>query len=100
MLVFGQMLMLSFVFAVAHSFAASQIYTYRDDSGTPNFTTELDSIPEKYRSRVVPLDSDTSSPVEAASAKPSSGGRPGRHRERRVPYGRSRHPSRRRPIGH
>lgn len=64
MLVFGQMLILSLVFAVSHSFAASQIYTYRDDSGTPNFTTELDSIPEKYRSRVVPLDSDTSSPVE------------------------------------
>lgn len=66
MLVFGQMLMLSFVFAVSHSLAASQIYTYRDDSGTPNFTTELDSVPEKYRSRVVPLHSDTSSPVEAA----------------------------------
>ena len=70
MLVFGQMLMLSFVFAVAHSFAASQIYTYRDDSGTPNFTTELDSIPEKYRNRVVPLDSDTSSPVEAGVPSP------------------------------
>ena len=66
MLVFGQMIILSLVFAVSHSFAASQIYTYRDDSGTPNFTTELDTIPEKYRSRVVPLDSDTSSPVEAA----------------------------------
>jgi hypothetical protein len=65
MLVFGQMLILSLVFAASHSFSASQIYTYRDDSGTPNFTTELDSIPEKYRSRVVPLDSDTSSPVEA-----------------------------------
>ena len=63
MLFFGQMLLLSFVFAVSHSFAASQIYTYKDDSGTANFTTELDSIPEKYRSRVVPLDSDTSSPV-------------------------------------
>lgn len=66
MLVFGHMLMLSFVFAVSHSFAASQIYTYRDDSGTPNFTTELDSVPEKYRGRVAPLYSDTSSPVEAA----------------------------------
>ena len=65
MLVFGQMIILSLVFVVSHSLAASQIYTYRDDSGTPNFTTELDSIPEKYRSRVVPLDSDTSSLVEA-----------------------------------
>ena len=66
MLVFGQMLILSLVFAVSHSFAASQIYTYRDDSGTPNFTTELDTIPEKYRSQVVPLNFDTSSPVEVA----------------------------------
>ncbi len=70
MLVFGQMLMLSFVFAVSHSFAASQIYTYKDDSGTPNFTTELYSVPEKYRDRVVPLDSDTSSPAGAGA--PSS----------------------------
>jgi hypothetical protein len=70
MLVFVQMLMLSFVCAVPHSFAANQIYTYRDDSGTPNFTTELDSIPEKYRNRAVPLDPDTSSPAGAGA--PSS----------------------------
>ena len=63
MLLFGQMFILLFVFAASDSFAASQIYTYKDDSGTPNFTTELDLIPEKYRSRVVPLDSDTPSSV-------------------------------------
>jgi hypothetical protein len=51
------------VFDVSSSSAANQIYTYIDDSGTPNFTTELDSIPEKYRSRVTPLDSETSSTV-------------------------------------
>jgi uncharacterized membrane protein YgcG len=50
---------------VSSSAAATQIYTYKDDSGTPNFTTELDSIPEKYRSRVVPLDSETSSPADS-----------------------------------
>jgi hypothetical protein len=70
MLFFGQMLMLSFVFVVSPSFAASQIYTYKDDSGTPNFTTELDSIPEKYRSRAIPLDSETSSPVESVVQTP------------------------------
>jgi len=70
MLSFGQMLTLSFVFVVSPSFAATAIYTYKDDSGTPTFTTELDSIPEKYRSRVVPLDSDTSSPVEAGVPSP------------------------------
>src|SRR6185295_3161930 len=46
--------------------AASTIYTYKDDSGTPNYTTELDMIPEKYRSRVVPLDSETSLPDSPA----------------------------------
>jgi hypothetical protein len=61
---FGQMLLLAFVCAVSPSVAATSIYTYKDDAGTPIFTTELDSIPEQYRSRVVPLDSDTSSPIE------------------------------------
>ena len=65
MLSFGKMLALSLVFVVSPSFAATQIYTYKDDSGTQNFTTELDSIPEKYRSRVVPLDSETSSPANS-----------------------------------
>ena len=70
MLSFGQMLTLAFVLVASPSFAATQIYTYKDDSGTPTFTTELDSIPEKYRSRAVPLDSDTSSPVEAGVPSP------------------------------
>jgi hypothetical protein len=63
MLSFSKMLTLSLVFVVSPSFAATQIYSYKDDSGTQNFTTDLDSIPEKYRSRVVPLDSETSSPA-------------------------------------
>ena len=70
MLFIGQILTLVLVFVVSPSFAATQIYTYKDDSGTPTFTTELDSIPEKYRSRAVPLDSDTSSPVEAGVPSP------------------------------
>jgi hypothetical protein len=70
MLSFGQILTLVLVFVVSPSFATTQIYTYTDDSGTPNFTTELDSIPEKYRNRVVPLDSDTSAPVEAEMPNP------------------------------
>jgi uncharacterized membrane protein YgcG len=48
---------------ISVSAAASTIYTYKDDSGTPNYTTELDTIPEKYRSRAVPIDSETSSTV-------------------------------------
>jgi hypothetical protein len=70
MLCFGQILTILFVFVVSPSFAATTIYTYKDDSGTETFTTELDSIPEKYRSRVIPLDSDASSPVESGVPSP------------------------------
>lgn len=45
----------------ANVFATATIYKYTDDSGTQNFTTDLDSIPEKYQKRVVPLDSESSS---------------------------------------
>jgi hypothetical protein len=72
MLCFGQILTLLFVLVVSPGFAATQIYSYKDDSGTATFTTELDSIPEKYRSRVVPLDSDTSSPIEDGVPSPPS----------------------------
>ena len=44
------------------SSADSPIYKYTDDNGTQNFTTELNSIPEKYRSRVTQLAPDSSSP--------------------------------------
>ena len=44
---------------------ASTIYTYTEESGTQAFTTELNSIPEKYRSQVIPLDFDT--PLESPS---------------------------------
>ena len=37
------------------AFAGNQIYRYKDDSGTVNFTNELSSIPEKYRGEAVPL---------------------------------------------
>jgi hypothetical protein len=70
LLSFGKMLTLSLVFVVSPSFAATQIYTYKDDSGTQNFTTDLDSIPEKYRSRVVPIDSETSSPANPGIQHP------------------------------
>lgn len=55
-------------------FAATTIYTYTDDSGAQNFTTELSSIPEKYQSRVVPLDLGPVSnpPVVPAAQRPPS----------------------------
>jgi hypothetical protein len=58
---FGRIVTLVFLSGVSPGFAASQTYSYKDESGTPNFTTELDSTTEKYRNRVVPLDSITSS---------------------------------------
>ncbi len=39
--------------AAAPAFAGNQIYRYKDDSGTLNFTTEWYSIPEKYRSEAI-----------------------------------------------
>ena len=54
---------LFFLGVAVPAFAANQIYRYADDSGTLNFTTELDSIPEKYRSRVVPLMPNPTAPT-------------------------------------
>lgn len=59
-------------FDVSSSSAATQIYTYKDDSGTQYFTTDLDSIPEKYRSRVTLMDSEKSSTV-GSGGQPSPG---------------------------
>ncbi|SLM48915.1 conserved exported protein of unknown function [Nitrospira japonica] len=54
--------------------AATTIYTYTDDSGTQNFTTESSSIPEKYQSRVTQLDlgSVSNPPVVPAAQRPPS----------------------------
>ena len=52
------------LFHVTLTFAGSQIYRYKDDSGTLNFTTELYSIPEKYRSEAVALMPEASGPIQ------------------------------------
>ena len=41
--------------AAVPAFAGNQIYRYKDDSGTLNFTTEWHSIPEKYRSEAIAM---------------------------------------------
>ena len=41
--------------AAVPAFAGNQIYRYKDDSGTLNFTTEWHSIPEKYRAEAIAL---------------------------------------------
>jgi hypothetical protein len=51
--------------------AGNQIYRYKDDSGTLNFTTELHSIPEKYRDGAVPLGPAARSPAERPKSEPA-----------------------------
>jgi hypothetical protein len=59
---------------IPSSSAGTPIYTYKDDSGTPTFTTDLGSIPEHYRSRAVPLHLENSptAPVVPAAQRPPS----------------------------
>jgi hypothetical protein len=44
--------------------AANHIYRYKDDSGTVHFTTEFYSIPEQYRSQVMPPPPEAPSQAE------------------------------------
>ena len=59
------------------SFASAPIYTYTDDTGILTFTTELHSIPEKYRSQLMPREFDPTpatpppGPAEPPIAAPS-----------------------------
>ena len=57
-----QLLVICLLSLASPAFASNQIYRYTDDSGTVNFTTELYSIPEKYRSKAVPLEPETVTP--------------------------------------
>ena len=61
---FSPLVALVLVIVTTQAFAGNQIYRYKDDSGTLNFTTEWHSIPEKYRSAAVPLAEEAASPVE------------------------------------
>ena len=57
--------------AAVPAFAGNQIYRYKDESGTVNFTNELYSIPEKYRGDAVPLMPEGASPVDRAKKEPA-----------------------------
>ncbi|HEY7531610.1 MAG TPA: hypothetical protein VH681_02370, partial [Nitrospiraceae bacterium] len=56
--------------SVPSSLASTPIYSYTDDSGTPTFTTDFESIPEKYRSHARPLELE-SSPLVPTSPPPA-----------------------------
>jgi len=45
------------------SLALADIYYWVDDQGTQHYTTSLDSIPEPYRSKAIPLPLPTSPPA-------------------------------------
>ena len=57
-------LLTSLLTSAAQSSAGNQIYRYKDDSGTVTFTTEFQSIPEKYRREAVPLATNSPPPPE------------------------------------
>ena len=62
---FGSRIIVFCLIALAtQAFAGNQIYRYKDDSGTLNFTTELHSIPEKYRNEAVSLIPESAVPGE------------------------------------
>ena len=51
------------VFMLLPTLALGDIYYWMDDQGTQHYTTRLESIPEPYRSRAIPLPLPTSPPV-------------------------------------
>jgi len=69
---FAVVVLLSVVFIPQSAFATSQIYRYTDESGTLNFTNDLQSIPEPYRQRAVPLYMDMTSTAGAVAPAPAA----------------------------
>lgn len=59
-------------FLLPLSFASTPIYTYTDDAGILTFTTELHSIPEKYRSQLASREFDPTpaTPPSRPAAQP------------------------------
>jgi hypothetical protein len=51
------------IFMLLPALALGDIYYWMDDQGTQHYTTRLESIPEPYRSKAIPLSLPTSPPV-------------------------------------
>ena len=51
------------ILMVLPGLALGDIYYWMDDQGTQHYTTRLESIPEPYRSKAIPLPLPTSPPV-------------------------------------
>ena len=67
---FSQIVVFCLLSLATPAFASNQIYRYTDDSGTLNFTTELYSIPKKYRNQAVLLELEVSPPVQTPLLQP------------------------------
>jgi hypothetical protein len=61
---FAVLLLVNFFSLPASIYADSPIFKYEDESGIVTFTEQWDSIPSKYRERVVTLNAATFKPVE------------------------------------
>jgi hypothetical protein len=51
------------IFMLLPALALGDIYYWMDDQGTQHYTTRLESIPDPYRSKAIPLSLPTSPPV-------------------------------------
>jgi hypothetical protein len=51
------------IFMLLPGLALGDIYYWMDDQGTQHYTTRLESIPDPYRSKAIPLPLPTSPPV-------------------------------------
>ena len=61
-------------FFASVSTASTSIYTYVDAEGVPNFTNQLDSIPDQYRNQITPSVVNPVPTAPAASAVPATDG--------------------------
>ena len=52
--------------------AAAQIYRWVDESGVPHFADGIDSVPDRYRSKAVPLGMKNAPPAPAAPGAPGA----------------------------
>src|SRR5207245_7410693 len=52
--------------------ADAQIYRWVDDNGVPHFTDGIDSVPDRYRSKAVPLGMRVGPPAPAAPGAPGA----------------------------
>src|SRR5439155_15417178 len=52
--------------------ADAQIYRWVDDNGVPHFTDGIDSVPDRYRSKAVPLGRKNAPPAPAPPGAPGA----------------------------